>query len=405
MITNGGYIHHYVEKLDQQVHSGMWAALHSDKDGTIDRILKAVLGIPTTARRRRRLVLCGHSLGGGYALLTALELLGTTAASPELEFCMHPVVVTFGAPMVLFSKIDSPLWRSLATRATLLVNAWDFVPRLPSCETWIFKVLPQVTVCGIALNLGFKAGLGGSNAVESTKVLMNYEPCGTLAIVDANKPGEVSCLPPHSPTLQRAFLDKLPGVSGFFVVRDHETSGYLKALTPPKSKTSEEVIAEKQITVMGGAAITAGTLGAFALGPVTAVIAAGAVTCVAAGDRGKAGDMARAIGSMAVGAAQAAASGASATAQTIAPKTTSTVRSTMARNGGIASVGGAALAAGTLGLFVGPVTAVMAAGAATCAAAGGRGTAGDMARAVGSSATSTGSYATSVVRRSFFGSK
>jgi len=181
----------------------MWAALHSDRNGTLGRILGAVRacapkpsyssipaaadggaggagrtkslknkntgidgGTPFTINPKQRLVLCGHSLGGGYALLTALELLAmapppsnntpsnsakglkaksaaakkrspsnASASSPTssmaafggdphsllpLSFCETPEVVTFGAPMVLVPDGQNHLWRSLASCATLV---------------------------------------------------------------------------------------------------------------------------------------------------------------------------------------------------------------------------------------------------------------------------------------------
>jgi hypothetical protein len=40
-----------------------------------------------------------------------------------------------------------------------VVNAWDAVPRLPSCASWVFQVLPAPAVTGIALGLGLKVQL------------------------------------------------------------------------------------------------------------------------------------------------------------------------------------------------------------------------------------------------------
>ena len=211
----------FLPSLGLRVHGGMWAALHSDRNGTLSRILDALRASapPTpsscsswssaevggandkshtrssqskntshgkgikkkgrsgnggaTSTIRRRLVLCGHSLGGGYALLTALELLAmappppsssrsntakgakaktasankrSLASSPSsssspssaaaaaaaavsgvdqsallpMSFCQTPEVVTFGAPMVLVPDGENHLWRSLASCATLV---------------------------------------------------------------------------------------------------------------------------------------------------------------------------------------------------------------------------------------------------------------------------------------------
>jgi hypothetical protein len=58
---------------------------------------------------------------------------------------------------VVVADGGNALWRALAGRATLVVHAWDCVPRLPSCERWVFAVLPSPAVSGVALGLGLKA--------------------------------------------------------------------------------------------------------------------------------------------------------------------------------------------------------------------------------------------------------
>jgi len=74
-------------------------------------------------------VLCGHSLGGAYAIITALELLwrGVNVLS----------VVTFGAPQVIKPDASLQIFERLTSVSSLYVNAWDIVPRLPSCQTWL----------------------------------------------------------------------------------------------------------------------------------------------------------------------------------------------------------------------------------------------------------------------------
>ena len=51
-----------------------------------------------------------------------------------------------------------------------VVNAWDAVPRLPSCASWVFQVLPAPAVTGIALGLGLKVQLACSELVKYTYI-------------------------------------------------------------------------------------------------------------------------------------------------------------------------------------------------------------------------------------------
>ena len=61
----------YKESLDLEVHSGMWGALHVKKNGVAEQIMAELREVGGG----REVVVCGHSLGGGYALLLALEML------------------------------------------------------------------------------------------------------------------------------------------------------------------------------------------------------------------------------------------------------------------------------------------------------------------------------------------
>ena len=82
------------------------------------------------------MVVCGHSLGGAYATLFALELLKRGVAVRS--------VASFGGPQVVVPKPDNELWRSLNEVATVYVNEFDAIPRLPSCERWVFDAVPSI---------------------------------------------------------------------------------------------------------------------------------------------------------------------------------------------------------------------------------------------------------------------
>uniref|UniRef100_A0A7S4QH90 Fungal lipase-type domain-containing protein n=1 Tax=Alexandrium monilatum TaxID=311494 RepID=A0A7S4QH90_9DINO len=109
------------------VHSGMWTALCQG----------ALRAVTSRLGAAAEVVLCGHSLGGGYAVLAAGELLHREPGRRGLR------VVTFGAPQVVRPDGGSAVWRALRSRARHYVNAWDMVPRLPSCRAWI-ETLPKL---------------------------------------------------------------------------------------------------------------------------------------------------------------------------------------------------------------------------------------------------------------------
>ena len=127
------------------------------------------------------------SLGGGYALLSALELF---ARGQDADgFLIDPAaVVTFGAPMVIVPGVKKYFWQTLHARAVVVINAWDACPRTPSCEAWMFDVLPSVSVRTRMLS--------NKTVVEQALrpvwgTVSRYDACGTLCFVDAVRPGKV----------------------------------------------------------------------------------------------------------------------------------------------------------------------------------------------------------------------
>ena len=86
----------------------MWAALHQDYNGPsiFERVVERLAGLSSLLP----VVVCGHSLGGGYAALCGLELLSRSA----------PVVAVhgFGAPQVILrpkgDPEQHPLWQRLS---------------------------------------------------------------------------------------------------------------------------------------------------------------------------------------------------------------------------------------------------------------------------------------------------
>ena len=62
-------------------------------------------------------------------------------------------------------------------KTTQVVNAWDAVPRLPSCASWVFQVLPAPAVTGIALGLGLKVAVGSLARIYCLNVSISKIRC------------------------------------------------------------------------------------------------------------------------------------------------------------------------------------------------------------------------------------
>ena len=137
------------------VHSGMWAATHMEHgesdEANVSSIIKNQLELKKKQEnqenqekqeKQENLYLCGHSLGAGFALMTALDLLHDDET--KTDWNIH--VRTFGAPQVLYQKPDhkSDLWKRLHQCTTSYVSSFDIIPRLPSNSSWMDKLGPII---------------------------------------------------------------------------------------------------------------------------------------------------------------------------------------------------------------------------------------------------------------------
>ena len=134
------------------VHSGMWAATHMEHgesdEANVSSIIKNQLELKKNQEtqekqeKQKNLYLCGHSLGAGFALMTALDLLHDDDTSTRWN--IH--VRTFGAPQVLYQKPghESDLWNRLHQCTTSYVSSYDIIPRLPSNSKWMDKLGPII---------------------------------------------------------------------------------------------------------------------------------------------------------------------------------------------------------------------------------------------------------------------
>ena len=106
---------------DMRVHNGISGGLqHKPPDGksVLDE-LEECLG-SVSVQNAKEVILCGHSLGGGYAILAALFLLYRGFHVTQ--------VVTFGAPQVLVPDMDNPGCRWLDEITTLYVKLGLGIP-------------------------------------------------------------------------------------------------------------------------------------------------------------------------------------------------------------------------------------------------------------------------------------
>ncbi|CAE7202007.1 yiaY [Symbiodinium natans] len=121
------------------VHSGIANAVEQEGD-EVDHVVEDILQVVSEHRDAGEpLVLCGHSLGGGYAQVMAVHLLRRDVSVSAVR--------TSGAPHVLVPpRAGAPqqLWQRLHAITQHWVHDWDPVPRLPLCKSWLVDVLPKL---------------------------------------------------------------------------------------------------------------------------------------------------------------------------------------------------------------------------------------------------------------------
>ena len=152
------------------VHGGMLAGLLDVSPGTavLDSLTAELQGVAGV-------VVCGHSLGGGYALIAAAHFLGQGLPVSK--------IFTYGSPFVLNKGQDGhPIWQQLHERATGLVYNCDIVPRTlsPTAMSWVFEFVPNHLLNTYAAFF-FKKTLTDliSQLRHNETVLYSFRPCGT----------------------------------------------------------------------------------------------------------------------------------------------------------------------------------------------------------------------------------
>jgi hypothetical protein len=127
------------------VHGGMWGTLHPH--GKPQAFVPTV--IATWLEKHRsgqptKLVMCGHSLGGGYATLATLALLrgGILADSVSVQ------VITFGSPQVLARPMEEyGLWEAMEEVSTHYVHGCVVLPvNVLAFNYWWITLSPVILV-------------------------------------------------------------------------------------------------------------------------------------------------------------------------------------------------------------------------------------------------------------------
>jgi hypothetical protein len=141
-----------------EVHGAMDTMLHGREDYHVTNTIHKVVGETFGTENDFDVVLCGHSLGGGLAILTAAELLYHKQLSVTR-------VWTFGAPTVMVPNPNNETYVQLSQICCQFVVDIDPVPRMPGCEIWTFEMVAA------ALK---KSVLHSINPFNSVKPLKKY---------------------------------------------------------------------------------------------------------------------------------------------------------------------------------------------------------------------------------------
>jgi len=170
------------------MHTGMWTAMHPGEVGTVDEIQMVL----DTQETEVPVVLCGHSLGGGYALLAALDL---HSSYPQTARRVK-AVVTHGAPQVVIPpRLNDPqqgrdAWSWLNELSIGYVNAFDMIPRLPSCEDWVKKIVPRTPrLSGRTKKWDLFPHKLAQKVEDMWPFMKDYRPVGKLMFVDKQHSG------------------------------------------------------------------------------------------------------------------------------------------------------------------------------------------------------------------------
>lgn len=218
----------------------MWISLHSQETSTIAEQVRDKLF--NESNEGLQIVLCGHSLGGGYAILCGLELLHM---KENID-----AIVAHGAPQVIIPNNSCELWRRLDEKTTVYVNGFDVVPRLPSCyEDW--KETLEDCVAAIVRKKTMIFEIHINELLKKWKVwelfrqMGDFRHVGKLMFIQMVEDGTTECqLVDANGQGGKAgdgwdILRNPPEWSGGFIIENHSKSKY-KDVLEAASKGREE---------------------------------------------------------------------------------------------------------------------------------------------------------------------
>lgn len=204
------------------VQGGMWLSLTQSKHHTLDMINAEIDRLRVHRPYLTKVVISGHSLGGGYAILAGLYRIYRNLPVTS--------VVAFGAPQCIVPDRSNRIWQALNAVTTVYVNSWDLVPRLPSCLDWLFDVLPGSLPERLALKVGtlavgVKAG-GGilQQFYPHRDIFADYGVVGTLNFIRAGSRKVVSLS--HLDDNRRNILSMKPPRYGGYILDQHSVFQY-----------------------------------------------------------------------------------------------------------------------------------------------------------------------------------
>eukprot|EP00746_Dinoflagellata_sp_MGD_P168435 gnl/MRDRNA2_/MRDRNA2_99913_c0_seq1.p1 gnl/MRDRNA2_/MRDRNA2_99913_c0~~gnl/MRDRNA2_/MRDRNA2_99913_c0_seq1.p1 ORF type:complete len:794 (-),score=131.63 gnl/MRDRNA2_/MRDRNA2_99913_c0_seq1:218-2386(-) len=206
-----------------RMHGGVFNALHQRRHHVVDMIAEKVQSLRESRPHLCKVVLTGHSLGGMYAIGTALSMMHKGMDVTE--------IITFACSQALVPDWDSKLFRSLSEKTTTVIHAYDFAPRLPSCTRWIEEVIPRSGAKNIGpfqVNINTEEKL--KNAVATNReVMADFDQLGTLVFITKGSRGvkKVKCSRDGS---HREVLEQPPDPLGDYVLEQHRMAAYLDAL-------------------------------------------------------------------------------------------------------------------------------------------------------------------------------
>eukprot|EP00466_Bigelowiella_natans_P000941 jgi/Bigna1/74983/fgenesh1_pg.32_\ len=140
----------WLDELGVYCHGGMCNILcDGSKSDTLNHISQKILNELENTEVIDTLVVTGHSLGGGYALIAAACFLGENRFQTLRSRLKGNILLrTFGAPQAMGVpeySIKKPWWRELQRNAVNYVYNDDLVPRL-STPSWILGTIPDIAI-------------------------------------------------------------------------------------------------------------------------------------------------------------------------------------------------------------------------------------------------------------------